>query len=105
ASAAGAPVSYAIPTAQDSVDGSRPVNCAPASGQIFPHGTTTVTCSAGDSAHNQSSARFTVTVNDAPPTAGAGGPYQVAEGGAVTLNGSGTDIEGTQLSYAWDLDN
>jgi hypothetical protein len=37
----------------------------------------------------------------AKPTANAGGPYTVAEGGSVALNGSGT---GSGLTYAWDLD-
>ena len=36
------------------------------------------------------------------PTANAGGPYTVAEGGSATLTGSGT---GQGLTYAWDLDN
>jgi uncharacterized protein len=36
------------------------------------------------------------------PTANAGGPYSVPEGGSTTLAGSGT---GQGLTYAWDLDN
>jgi hypothetical protein len=39
------------------------------------------------------------------PTADAGGPYVVAEGGSTTLTASGTDPEGDALTYAWDLDN
>jgi predicted extracellular nuclease len=35
------------------------------------------------------------------PTASAGGPYTVAEGGSTTLTGSGS---GDGLTYAWDLD-
>ena len=38
----------------------------------------------------------------AAPTANAGGPYTVPEGGSATLTGSGT---GQGLTYAWDLDN
>jgi len=40
-----------------------------------------------------------------PPTANAGGPYSVAEGASVQLNGSGTDPEAGPITYAWDLDN
>jgi predicted extracellular nuclease len=39
------------------------------------------------------------------PTADAGGPYVVAEGGSTTLSASGTDPESDTLTYAWDLDN
>jgi predicted extracellular nuclease len=45
-----------------------------------------------------------IALNDAP-SAGAGGPYSVAEGSSVSLTGSGSDPEGDRLSYAWDLDN
>ncbi len=40
-----------------------------------------------------------------PPTADAGGPYNVVEGGSVTLNGTGSDPEGTAVTFEWDLDN
>ncbi len=46
-------------------------------------------------------------VYNTPPTADAGGPYTVAEGGSIPLSGSGTDPDqaaGT-LTYEWDLDN
>jgi len=39
-----------------------------------------------------------------PPTADAGGPYSVAEGGAVVISASGTDPQGGALTFAWDLD-
>ncbi|MFT3785182.1 MAG: choice-of-anchor Q domain-containing protein [Tepidisphaeraceae bacterium] len=39
-----------------------------------------------------------------PPTANAGGPYNVAEGGTVQLSGSGTDPNnGLYIAYEWDL--
>jgi 2',3'-cyclic-nucleotide 2'-phosphodiesterase (5'-nucleotidase family) len=39
------------------------------------------------------------------PTVSAGGPYSVIEGSTVTLNATGSDINGNSLTYAWDLDN
>ena len=47
----------------------------------------------------------TVLVNNLPPTANAGGPYTVPEGGSVGLFGSGSDVPADTLTYAWDLDN
>ena len=42
---------------------------------------------------------------NAGPTADAGGPYTVAEGGSVSLSATGTDPNGDALTYAWDLDD
>jgi hypothetical protein len=50
-------------TANDLVDGSRPVSCNPASGSLFSAGTTTVNCSSSDTRDNESTGSFTVTVN------------------------------------------
>jgi hypothetical protein len=49
-------------SAYDLVDGEITPTCAPSSGSLFPIGTTTVTCTATDSAGNQGQASFTVTV-------------------------------------------
>jgi hypothetical protein len=52
-------------------------------------------------------ANTTVTISPAangPPTADAGGPYLVVEGGSVPLAGSGSDPESGPLTFAWDLD-
>jgi hypothetical protein len=62
-SAAGAAVSF-VATADDVVDGSTPVTCAPASGSVFPLGTTAVSCSSSDHAGNTKSGTFNVTVRD-----------------------------------------
>lgn len=44
-----------------------------------------------------------ITLNDAP-TASAGGPYSVGEGGSTVLTATATDPEGGPFSFAWDLD-
>jgi hypothetical protein len=58
----GAAVTYNTVSATDTVDGSDPVTCTPASGSTFGFGTTTVTCKATDSAGNVAIKTFTVTV-------------------------------------------
>jgi hypothetical protein len=52
--------------------------------------------------HDPSVAR--IAFNE-PPTVSAGGPYSVNEGSSITLTASGTDPEGSALTYAWDLDD
>jgi hypothetical protein len=61
---AGATVSYTA-SASDDVDPSPSLTCVPASGSVFPIGTTTVTCTATDDAGNSASATFSVHVRDA----------------------------------------
>jgi hypothetical protein len=51
--------------------------------------------------HDPQVARFLV---DSAPSADAGGPYTVAEGGSVALAATGADANGDALTYAWDLD-
>src|SRR5262249_40887104 len=60
--ASGAVVNYTTPSASDLVDGPVAVTCNPASGWTFRVGTTTVTCSATDTAGNTTTKSFTVTV-------------------------------------------
>ena len=62
-SPAGATVTYSV-TAADAVDGSLPVNCEPASGSVFPVGTTQVNCSVTDANGNTALGSFDVTVVD-----------------------------------------
>jgi hypothetical protein len=66
---AGTAVSFVV-TAVDPgpVDPSPTVTCEPASGSLFPLGTTTVKCTASDASGNVSALRtFTVTVRDTTP--------------------------------------
>ena len=68
-SAAGAVVTYTLPTAIDLVSGPAPVTADVASGATFPVGTTTVNFTAKDAAGNTATASFTVTVT---PQGGGG---------------------------------
>ncbi|WP_338932835.1 HYR domain-containing protein [Streptomyces netropsis] len=61
----GAKVDY-VATAKDAVDGDLPVTCVPASGSLFPLGTTEVSCTATDSAGNRGTDTATFTVLPAP---------------------------------------
>jgi hypothetical protein len=67
---AGTAVSYTA-TATDNIDGPLTPSCTPASGAVFPLGTTTVTCTAKDAHGNSSQATFKITVvlvDVTPPT-------------------------------------
>jgi hypothetical protein len=62
---AGAVVDFgALVSATDLVDKTPSLACVPSSGSTFPVGTTTVTCTATDSAGNATSASFNVSVVD-----------------------------------------
>ncbi len=61
-SAAGAPVTFTAPTANDIVDGAVAASCDKASGSTFALGSTTVVCTAKDAAGNTGTESFTVTV-------------------------------------------
>jgi hypothetical protein len=67
-SPAGAVVTYVNPTATDIVDVPVSVTCSPASGSVFPIGSTTVMCTAIDAAGNAASSSFVVSVDGTPPT-------------------------------------
>jgi hypothetical protein len=65
--AAGAIVSYTSPTTTDAVEGNGIATCSPASGLVFPIGSTTITCTASDGSGNSSSSTFSVIVSDTTP--------------------------------------
>jgi hypothetical protein len=101
----GAVVTYASPTAVDSVDGAVPVTCLPASGATFPLGETAVACSAADEAGNTASAGFLVTVLDRTPPAltlpdDITRTAATASGATVTFSASATDIVSGSLAAA-----
>jgi hypothetical protein len=93
----GATVSFAFPSALDDRDGERGVGCSSYSGELFPIGATTVTCTASDTSGNYASASFTVTVTDttAPTLSLPSGPTAEATspaGAMVTYSTSSSDI-------------
>ncbi|WP_411157846.1 HYR domain-containing protein, partial [Nocardia otitidiscaviarum] len=64
---AGATVNDPTPTVSDLVDPNPVVASVPASGSVFPWGTTPVICTATDASGNSARCSFTVTVVDATP--------------------------------------
>jgi N-acetylneuraminic acid mutarotase len=88
ASASGSVVTY-FASANDVVSGPEPIQCSPASGSIFPIGTTNVSCSATDGAGNIATGSFTVyvlTANQAyTPADGYGVTLQPANGPTLTF--------------------
>ena len=44
-----------------------------------------------------------ITPNE-PPTANAGGPYEGVSGETITLTGTGSDPDGSVVSYEWDFE-
>jgi len=66
--ASGATVTYAVTaTDPDNASANLTITCTPPSGSTFPIGTTTVSCSASDSAGNSASGSFQVIVQDTFP--------------------------------------
>lgn len=85
--AGGAVAFYASPSTSDLVSGAGVATCAPASGSLFPLGSTTVTCQAEDAAGNQAPpTTFLVIVADTtPPVASCPAPTSVLAGAAATV--------------------
>ncbi len=96
ASASGAVVTFSA-SASDLVDGDLPVSCNWNSGDTFPLGETTVSCSATDSNGNTASGSFKVTVVDTTPpvlTLPAGFSVEATgpSGAAATYSASASDV-------------
>jgi hypothetical protein len=89
ATAPATPVTYTEPT----VDVGGPPSCAPASGSLFPVGTTTVQCTATNNGAT-SSASFSVTVNPIAPSA----PNVVS----VTPSSTNSGAIDVTLQLPWD---
>ena len=90
----GAPVTYTA-TATDAQDGTLTPSCIPASGSVFPLGTTPVNCSVTDSGGLTAAGSFTVTVQDTtPPSLNLPGNITVHAGkpAAVTYTATATDL-------------
>ena len=61
----------------------------------------TVTDNAGATASDTVDVTVSPAASNLPPVASAGTNQSVASGAAVTLNGSGSDADGTVVGYAW----
>jgi hypothetical protein len=63
----GATVNYPAPVIMENGSGLASSSCSPASGSVFPVGSTAVTCSAADAVGNRATANFTISVTPADP--------------------------------------
>lgn len=94
----GATLTYASPTASDTVDTSPAVVCSPASGETIPVGPNTVTCTATDDSGNDTSDTFhaNVVLNAAPVLtvpADKTAEATSAAGAAVSFSATATDAD------------
>ncbi len=94
--ASGATITFPAVTANDAVDGARPVTqtAGLGSGATFPIGVTTNSYSSTDVAGNTSTASFTVTVNPAAPAVTAVSPSSGPTSGGTVVTITGTDFTG-----------
>lgn len=92
-SPAGAGVAFTV-TATDVVDGSVAPSCSASSGDTFPLGTSTVTCTATDARQNTASQSFEIKVVDTTPPAvtwsGNAGSYTVDQMVVITCGATDT---------------
>ncbi|HKX48761.1 MAG TPA: sigma-70 family RNA polymerase sigma factor [Gaiellaceae bacterium] len=100
---AGTRVTYAA-RAEDEVDGAVAVSCSPVSGAVFPLGETEVSCTAQDTAGNETEGTFAVAVADSTaPVLTAPGSLEVeAEGptGAPVAYRAGAQDRAGRLSVS-----
>ena len=97
----GARVDY-VTRVRDDVDPNPQLSCEPASGSVFPIGTTTVTCTARDASGNSSQESFDVTVRGPAPdrskdyVVGFGSVFGAQEFEvSVEADRDGTNVSGT----------
>src|SRR3954467_398919 len=105
----GAVVEFTV-TAEDAVDGPLDPRCMPASGSLFPIGTTTVRCDAVDAHYNSGHGEFRVTIVDRHPhpilklpdaiTTEATGPHGAEVKYEASAEPGSMDESGTITSFA-----
>jgi autotransporter-associated beta strand protein len=102
---AGATVNFST-SASDAVSGSVATTNNPASGSVFPIGTTTVTTTASDAAGNMASRTFTVTVNpwNSAPVLVAVGNKTIGQGQTLVFTASATDTDTPVQTLTYSLD-
>jgi hypothetical protein len=100
---AGATIGWPAPSATDLVDGPVDVTCAPASGSLFAVGSTTVACSASDTAGNVATGSFSVDVTlvDTTPPVLSGVPGDIA---IDTTDPAGADVTWSDPSAIDNID-
>lgn len=101
--AAGMNIDWTAPSAADIVDGTVRVTCAPASGSLFPVGSTPVECSAADAQGNVATASFNVDVTlfDTTPPVISGLPTDIAADATVA---AGADVSWTDPTAVDNVD-
>lgn len=85
------------------------VACLPASGSTFPIGTTSVTCTATDSAGNRAQCTFNVTVNvrppvNRPPTVTGLTNVVINSNAPIVIDATAGDLDGNALAYVIRID-
>jgi VCBS repeat-containing protein len=76
----------------------------PAAGSMLGVGAHDITVTVIDKAGNSNSKTVVLNVINTAPIASASGPYSVEEGGTITVSATGSDPEGSPITFAWDLD-